>query len=167
MVKLKGLNFSAVREEVFHAALRYKGHFSVNDLVNELRDAGVEGAHLTTVYRTMPLLVEAGIIQSVLMSSGDQKFYETAFDREHHDHLVCTQCGKIVEFHFEALEALQRDVASRYGFELTSHVHELLGRCEDCRRAEKTKGPPVAAKAAKAHGAARARTPERRKRSRS
>ncbi|HEY8944597.1 MAG TPA: hypothetical protein VIM73_10065, partial [Polyangiaceae bacterium] len=53
-----------------------------------------------------------------------------------------TECGTIVEFHFEALEALQRDVAAHYGFELTSHVHELLGRCEACRRGDPPKPAP-------------------------
>ena len=58
-----------------------------------------------------------------------------AFEREHHDHLVCTACGRIVEYQSEAMEALQREIAARYGFELDDHVHELRGRCRECRRA--------------------------------
>ena len=133
-----GQRYSHVREAIARAALVYDGHFEVNDLVDELRRAGVKDAHLATVYRTLPLLVEAGIIQQTLLSSGDRHFYESAFERPHHDHLICVSCGKVVEFEFEAFEVLQRDIAKRYGFELTAHVHELLGRCLDCRHTHKS-----------------------------
>lgn len=129
----RGLRFSAVREAIARAALNYDGHFEVNDLLRTLRAAKVEDAHLATLYRTLPLLVEAGLIQPTLLSSGERHYYEPAFERPHHDHLVCTVCGKVVEFQFEAFEVLQRDIAARYDFELTAHFHELLGRCKQCR----------------------------------
>jgi Fur family transcriptional regulator, ferric uptake regulator len=129
----RGLRFSGVREAIARAALHYDGHFEVNDLLRNLRAAKVEDAHLATLYRTLPLLVEAGLIQPTLLSSGERHYYEPTFEREHHDHLVCTLCGKVVEFHFEAFEVLQRDIAARYDFELTAHFHELLGRCKQCR----------------------------------
>jgi Fur family ferric uptake transcriptional regulator len=71
----------------------------------------------------------------------DSKSYETTFGREHHDHLLCGRCGKVVEFEFEAFEILQREVASRHGYRLESHYHELVGTCPDCLAAE----PPPAA----------------------
>jgi Fur family transcriptional regulator, ferric uptake regulator len=129
----RGLRFSAVREAIARTALAYDGHFEVNDLMRTLRAADIKDAHMATVYRTLPLLVEAGLIQPTLLSSGERHFYEPAFERPHHDHLICTICGKVVEFEFEAFEVLQRDIAARYGFELTAHFHELLGRCKQCR----------------------------------
>src|SRR5262245_41705627 len=130
----KHLRFSTVREAIARAALAYEGHFEVNDLMRELTRANVKDAHLATVYRTLPLLIEAGLIHPTLLSAGERRFYAPAFERPHHDHLICTSCGKVVEFEFEAFEVLQRDVAQRYGFELTEHFHELLGLCGDCRR---------------------------------
>jgi Fur family ferric uptake transcriptional regulator len=129
----RGLRYSSVREAIAKAALNYDGHFEVNDLMRQLRDAKVKDAHLATVYRTLPLLVESGLIQPTLLSAGERHFYEAAFERPHHDHLICTSCGKVVEFEFEAFEVLQRDVAERYGFRLSAHFHELLGQCADCR----------------------------------
>jgi Fur family ferric uptake transcriptional regulator len=137
-LRLRGQRYSRGREAIARAALAYQGHFEVSDLVDELRHAGVKDAHLATVYRTLPLLIEAGIIEQALLSSGDRHFYESAFERPHHDHLICISCGKVVEFEFEAFEVLQRDIANRYGFELTAHVHELLGRCLECRHAHKS-----------------------------
>jgi Fur family transcriptional regulator, ferric uptake regulator len=129
----RGLRLSTVREAIARVALTYDGHFEVNDLMRALRAANIQDAHLATVYRTLPLLVESGLIQPTLLSSGERHFYEPAFERKHHDHLICTSCGRVVEFEFEAFEVLQRDIAERYGFELTAHFHELLGRCSACR----------------------------------
>ncbi len=134
-VKERGLKASSVRESVAKAALSRRGHFTVEDLVHDLRGGKTEkkDAHMTTVYRTLPLLVEVGLLQLTLLSKGDEARYERAFEREHHDHLICTECGIVLEFHFEALEVLQRDIAEQYGFLLTDHVHELRGLCKSCR----------------------------------
>lgn len=131
-VRARGLKSSSVRDAVARAALRQRGHFSVEDLVRELKEGGVADAHPATVYRVLPLLVEAGLMQVSLISASEGVRYERAFEREHHDHLICTACGKVIEFHFEAIEVLQRDLAERFKFQLTGHIHELLGKCEDC-----------------------------------
>ncbi len=134
-VKERGLKASTVREAVARAALSRKGHFTVDDLLHDLRDGKSDkrDAHMTTVYRTLPLLVDVGLLQLTLLSKGDEARYERAFEREHHDHLICNECGLVIEFHFEALEVLQRDIAEQYGFLLTDHVHELRGLCKTCR----------------------------------
>ncbi|RYG85063.1 transcriptional repressor [bacterium] len=131
------LKMSRVREAIARAALSYEGHFSVDELVSVLHARGVHEAHMATVYRALPLMIEAGLIQPALVSKGDGQRYEAAFEREHHDHLVCTRCERVVEYHSDALEALQREIAERYGFELDDHVHELRGRCRACREKEK------------------------------
>jgi Fur family transcriptional regulator, ferric uptake regulator len=133
VVRERGLKTSAVREAVARAALRRQGHFSVEDLVKELREGDFSDAHPATVYRVLPLLVDAGLLQLALVSTAAGAHYERAFEREHHDHLICIRCGKVVEFQFEAIELLQSDVAERFGFQLTGHVHELLGTCKECR----------------------------------
>lgn len=132
VVRAKGLKNSEVRDAVARAALAYDGHFTVEDLVKTLRETEVADAHPATVYRVVPLLVEAGLIRETLVSAGEGHRYERAFEREHHDHLICTSCGTVVEFEFEAIEVLQRDVARRFGFQLTGHIHELFGVCKDC-----------------------------------
>lgn len=132
----RSLKMSKVRESIARAALSYKGHFSVDELVQSLHDKGVQDAHLATVYRAMPLMVEAGLIQPALVSKADGQRYEASFEREHHDHLVCTSCGRVVEYQSEAMEALQREIARRFEFELDDHVLELRGRCKSCRRGD-------------------------------
>ncbi|WP_394836590.1 transcriptional repressor [Pendulispora rubella] len=130
----RALKLSTVREAIVRAALTYDGHFNVEDLLRVLKNQGVSQAHLATVYRAIPLLIEAGIIQPTMLSRSHGNYYEAAFEREHHDHLVCKVCGRVIEFHSEAMEALQREIAARHHFEIEEHVHELLGRCKTCRK---------------------------------
>jgi Fur family transcriptional regulator, ferric uptake regulator len=127
LVKERGLNTSDVRENIARAALTQPGHFNIDELMESL-----PGAHTATVYRVIPLLVEAGLLQVAPTSNDQGTRYERAFEREHHDHITCTSCNKVVEFHFETIEALQRDVAERFGFVLTGHVHQLFGVCASC-----------------------------------
>ncbi|ATB42162.1 transcriptional repressor [Cystobacter fuscus] len=131
----KGLKSSGVRDAVARAALQYEGHFTAEELLTELRAQGAADTHAATVYRVLPLLVEAGLIQESLLSAGQGHRYERAFEREHHDHIICTSCKKVVEFEFEAFEVLQRDISEHLGFRLTGHVHELFGVCKNCQRA--------------------------------
>ncbi len=114
------------------AALAFRGHFDVDELAARVRSSGISKA---TVYRAMPLLVEAGILQPTVLSAQKQR-YEATFGRAHHDHLVCKCCGEIVEFQFEAFEMLQRELATKHGYRLTSHVHELIGVCAKCQQRE-------------------------------
>lgn len=136
LLRGKSLKLSKVREAIARAALAYEGHFTVDELVRALQADGVSDAHVATVYRAMPLLVEAGLVQPALVAHGESQHYEATFGRAHHDHLVCRSCGRVVEYESEALEVLQREIAARYEFELVDHIHELRGRCGPCRRAE-------------------------------
>jgi Fur family ferric uptake transcriptional regulator len=80
-----------------------------------------------TVYRTLNLLVESGLA-SRSNFGGTSARYEVA-DEDHHDHLICTSCGTIIEFHNEEIESLQEVIAAQNGFTLESHKMELYGSC--------------------------------------
>jgi len=124
------LRATGLRDGIARAALARNGHFDIDELVDDLRSQGLRASR-ATVYRALPLLMGAGIIQQTI-SPGERRRYEGALGHAHHDHLVCARCGKIVEFQFEAFEVLQREVASKYGFRLTGHSHELFGVCDEC-----------------------------------
>ncbi len=126
----KALRLTDARAAIVEAALGRSGHYPMEDLIADLRRRGIRGSK-ATVYRTLPLLAEAGIVKPAIVA-GDAKSYETTFGSAHHDHLICTRCGKVVEFGFDALEVLQREVAARHGFRLHDHHHELVGTCPEC-----------------------------------
>jgi Fur family ferric uptake transcriptional regulator len=134
-LRARGLRMTEEREALLEAALARRPHFTLEDLAHDvLRSASP--ASRATVYRALPILVEAGILQPALVT-GDAPRYELALGRKHHDHLRCRSCGKIVEFRSEAIERLQLEIAARHGFRLVSHVHELVGDCVPACRANK------------------------------
>ncbi len=128
-LRRRSLRVTETRDVITRLILSQKGHYDAEELVARLAAQGVQASR-ATVYRT--LLREAGIIQSTVHSDEKQR-YETAAGTTHHDHLVCTSCGRVVEFQFEAFEILQREVAARHGFRLTGHAHELFGICGECQ----------------------------------
>jgi Fur family ferric uptake transcriptional regulator len=139
----KDLRLTEARAAIVEAALARQGHYPIEDLIADLKARGIRGSK-ATVYRTLPLLAEAGILEPAIVA-GDAKSYETTFGRHHHDHLLCAICGKVVEFEFEAFEILQKEVAARYGFRLQGHHHELVGTCPDCLGKEAAGGAPAPA----------------------
>jgi len=127
----RALRLTPARAAIAEAALSRAGHFPIEALVEDLRRRGIRGSK-ATVYRVLPLLTEAGILQEAVVR-GDERSYESAVGRRHHDHLVCNGCGTVVEFEYPAIEILQREVAARHGFQLEGHHLQLAGRCPACR----------------------------------
>ena len=83
---------------------------------------------LATIYRTMKLFVQAGIAHERRFADGLLR-YELAYEGEHHDHIICIECGKIVEFEDELIEERQKLIAKEKGFQLLSHRLDLYARC--------------------------------------
>jgi Fur family ferric uptake transcriptional regulator len=86
-----------------------------------------------TVYRTLKLLCAAGLAKEMHFGDGSAR-YEPVLDESHHDHLICTQCGKNIEVVDETIESLQEALAGRHGFLLTSHRMYLYGLCSMCSK---------------------------------
>ena len=126
----QGKRFTPEREAILAAALQFPSHFTPEQLQEAL---SAQGRHMSivTVYRNLPVLCEARILRRTCLSSAES-LYERAWSTEHHDHLICSVCGRVVEFQYEAIEVLQETVASRFGFSLTSHQLELMGTCAEC-----------------------------------
>jgi Fur family ferric uptake transcriptional regulator len=126
----KDLRLTEARAAIVEAALARTGHYPIEELIADLKKRGIRGSK-ATVYRTLPLLAEAGILEPAIVS-GETKSYETTFGRGHHDHMLCRSCGKVVEFEFEAFSILEREVAQKHGFRLEAHHHQLVGTCAEC-----------------------------------
>ena len=86
-----------------------------------------------TIYRTLKLLAKAGLAEERRFEDGFTRF-EYKKPNAHHDHLICTGCGSIIEFENEGIEALQQDVASKNGFKVQSHKLEIYGLCAECQQ---------------------------------
>ncbi len=133
-ISARGLKATRQRDLIVDAFFSQAGHLSVDELVEKAkqRDSSIGAA---TVYRTMKILTDAGLA-SARHFEGGQTRYEAALDRHHHDHLICTSCGNIVEFENERIEELQDRVAEEHAFTVTHHKLELYGLCAACKARE-------------------------------
>lgn len=130
-LRKKGLKTTQQREAIVDVFLRTQGHVALEDLLARARKRHPK-VGLATVYRTVKLLEEAGLVASQHFQSG-QTLYEVAEGRAHHDHLICERCGFIIEFESDEIEQIQLRTAQRMGFNVTRHRHELFGLCEKAR----------------------------------
>lgn len=120
------------RKDIIDAFLELQGqHLTIDQLLEACRKTN-PGIGYATVYRTLKLLVEAGIAEERQFQSGQAQFELES--EHHHDHLVCTQCNRIIEFENEKIEWLQEQVAKEFGFLLTNHKMILYGLCADCQK---------------------------------
>ena len=108
-----------------------KKHFNAKDLSLELKAVG-SPLSIATIYRSLPIFCDAGIIKEVAKRCG-KMLYELVTDEQHHDHLVCLRCGRVIEFHSEVLEDLQRQICKELDFEISEHYHCIKGKCQFCR----------------------------------
>ena len=130
-----GLRSTAQRRLVTEVFFRSEDHLSIEDLLSIVRKDDPKVGY-ATVYRTLKLLKESGLAYERNFGDGVSR-YEVAHEDEHHDHLICVECGLIVEFEDEAIETLQESLATSHGFVLRSHTHELYGVCADCQKKKK------------------------------
>ena len=117
------------RELILQTFLEAQRHVTSEDLYQAVR-AEHSNIGYTTVYRTMKLLVEAGLATERHFDDGITRY---EIEHEHHDHLVCIKCGKITEFECEMIEKTQNEIAESHGFEILRHRHELYGHCAACQ----------------------------------
>jgi Fur family ferric uptake transcriptional regulator len=123
----KGLRSTAQRRLVTEVFFESDGHLSIEDLLVKVRIQDPKVGY-ATVYRTLKLLKECGLAYERHFGDGVSR-YEVAHEDEHHDHLICLDCGHIVEFENDEIERLQENLARQHGFELKRHKHELYGTC--------------------------------------
>lgn len=132
IVKQKGLKYTEQREIILQVLLNAPGHLSAEDVYNEVKlNFPESNIGIATVYRALSFLEEVHLVTSISFGT-DGKKYETN-TKFHHDHLICTSCGKIVEFIDEDIEKRQDKIAKENGFKITNHVMQLFGNCSDCQ----------------------------------
>ena len=120
------------RFKVLEAFLQTEKHVSVNELVARLDHNGWR-LELEFVKETLKLMCRFGFAQKSRFDNG-MVLYEHRHLGQHHDHMVCTKCRKILEFEEEQIEQLQIKIAARHGFHLLQHKMEIYGICNDCIR---------------------------------
>ena len=134
----RDLKMTRPRQTVLEVFLGIEAHVTAEELYDAVRKVDPRIGQ-ATVFRTVRLLEEAGLARSACRDDGARS-YEHAYRHEHHDHLVCSGCGAIVEFKDEAIERAQAAIYRKHGYEPVGHRLELEGLCPSCRKKGAKKG---------------------------
>ncbi|TGN17721.1 Fur family transcriptional regulator [Leptospira idonii] len=129
-LKEKGLKITNQRLLVAQKIFSSHNHFTAEGLLDELKD-NKDRISKATIYRILSIMVEAGLLEEHDFGK-DYKYYEHIIGHEHHDHIICLQCGKIVEFIDERIEELQKNAAAQNGFTMSGHTLNIYGICQSC-----------------------------------
>ena len=120
------------RLSIFKEVYSSSEHFDADEIYFRLRSEKKRVSR-ATVYRTLDLLVENGFVSKVNVGQS-QVHFENTLAQKHHEHLVCTQSGKIIEFNNKLLEEEQNRICKEYGFLPTKHNLIVFGLCDKCQR---------------------------------
>jgi Fur family ferric uptake transcriptional regulator len=131
-LRKRGLKYTRERRAVLRGVMRDEHHFEAEQLLVDLR-AGGERVARATIYRTLPLLVDCGILKQ-LQLGGKQARYEHTYGHTPHDHMVCTRCGRIIEFDNSEVASLASAVAGPHNFVALTHRFQIVGLCADCAK---------------------------------
>ena len=131
-MKRKGFKSTRQRDIIASEFFKCKDHITAEDLYKIInkrhKDIGS-----TTVYRTLKLLAESGLATARVFADQLTRYEPVSVD-EHHDHLICLDCGSIIEFEDPKLERLQEKIASDFGFSIVDHRVEFYGYCRNCTK---------------------------------
>ncbi len=130
-LRSKKLKLTGERMAILNAVFLQKNHFDAEALHVDLRNKGGNISR-ATVYRTLDLLVQCGLVRKNSLGSSHAN-YEATQDNEHHDHLICLGCNKVIEFFRPDLETLQDKICTEKAFRPMHHSLQIFGLCADCK----------------------------------
>ncbi|KPK35392.1 MAG: Fur family transcriptional regulator [Nitrospira bacterium SG8_35_1] len=131
-MKQKGFKSTKQRDIIANEFLKTGEHLTAEELYKRVSE-GHKNIGFTTVYRTLKLLAESGLATERIFADHLTR-YEPVSAEEHHDHLICLNCGAITEFENPKLERMQEKIASDFGFSIVDHKMEFYGYCRDCNK---------------------------------
>lgn len=127
----RGLKLTGERMVILEAIFHNAGHFDAETLHADLRTQGGDISR-ATVYRTLDLLVQSGLVRKNSLGSSHAN-YEATRGNDHHDHLICLNCNRVIEFYRADLEALQETICAEQVFKPLHHSLQIFGLCSNCK----------------------------------
>ena len=137
----KGLRKTAQRDAIIEAAFSTQQHYTAEELL-AMAKAIEKSVSRATVYRTLPLLVESGVLREMDFGK-DQKYYDPNFNQHpYHNHLICVDCNRIVEFEDKNIETLENCITKRLGFSPASKIVRIEATCDQLKMSGTCKNRP-------------------------
>ena len=125
ILKTEGLRYTKQRQQVWDEIRISSEHRDAEEIYIAINKNNALKVSRATVYRTIDVLVKNNLVRKMELGDG-RALYEHKIDDGHHDHIICVETGKIIEFYNEDLEILQENIVKKHGYELVRHVHQLF-----------------------------------------
>ena len=138
----RNLRLTAQRQAIIDTAFGTDQHFTAEQLLewSRQRDKSVSRA---TIYRTLPLLTASGLVREMDFGK-DYKFYDPNYaEHPHHNHIICQDCERIVEFESQKIEQLENEISHRLGFSVRAHRLQITANCEELKKLGACKKKPA------------------------
>ena len=129
----RNLRLTSQRQAIIESVFSTDEHFTAEQLLewSRRRDKSVSRA---TVYRTLPLLTESGLVREMDFGK-DYKFYDPNYaDHPNHSHIICQDCDRIVEFESDKIEKIENEISHQLGFSVKTHRLQITGTCEEFKK---------------------------------
>ena len=135
-LKEKGLLYSKQREQILKTFMKARSHLAIDDLYNAVRKKNPK-IGLATVYRTMRIICDCDLAEKVDFADGLRRF-EHKYRHQHHHHLVCIKCGRVIEVTSSRIESLQKKLAKQHNFAPTRDTMKIFGLCSKCKNKQES-----------------------------
>ncbi len=126
----QGLKYTPERRLVLEEVFEIHDHFEAEDLLFRVRTKG-QRVSKGTIYRTLKLLVDSGLVREVAFID-KHIHYEHVYGHKHHEHLICEDCGRVINFYREEMEKALVEACKQNNFQMKSHKVEVVGYCQSC-----------------------------------
>lgn len=123
-LRKENLKFTNQRFSILEFLINNNGHYDCDEIISFLKKKKIKVSK-ATAYRTLDLLVKYDFCRKMVLDDGIAR-YENKLDSEHHDHMICIDTGKILEFYSPEIERIQDDIAEKEGYKIIKHVHQLF-----------------------------------------
>ena len=130
-LKKEGLRHTIQRQAVWDEIKSNDEHRDAEQIYSALRKNNLNVSR-ATVYRTIDVLYKNNLIRKIELGDSPSK-YENKVNSDHHDHIICVQCGRIDEFVDDKIESQQDKIIDKLGFKMIRHIHQLFVLCKDCQ----------------------------------
>ena len=130
-LKKEGLRHTIQRQAVWDEIKSNDDHRDAEQIYSALRKNNLNVSR-ATVYRTIDVLYKNNLIRKIELGDSPSK-YENKVNSDHHDHIICVQCGRIDEFVDDKIESQQDKIIDKLGFKMIRHIHQLFVLCKDCQ----------------------------------
>ena len=131
VLKKENLKLTQQRQAVLKNVMDNRDHRECDEIFDHLKREGMNVSR-ATVYRTVAILEKYGFVRKLELGDGRAR-YEYKLGMGHHDHIICVDCGKIIEFFNAEIEDLQEKICKDMNFKLVRHIHQLFGLCQTCQ----------------------------------